>query len=105
MRLKKVTITGVANSAWIPVDREQTPFNIGFGCTIDSGTATYTVQHTFDDVYDPNVTPVAFNNSSVAAKTTNADGNYAFPVTAIRLSVSAGSSPVVSMAMIQGVKA
>lgn len=105
MRLKKVTVTGVANSAWIPVDREQAPFNIGLGCTIDSGTATYSVQHTFDDVFDPNVTPVAFTNSGISAKTTNTDGNYAFPVTAIRLSVTAGTSPVVSMAILQGVKA
>jgi hypothetical protein len=102
MRPKKVTVTGVGTSAWLPIDYIQDPMHIGLGCVIVSGTATYSVEHTFDDIYDSTVTPVAFQNSGITAQTTNKDGNYAFPVRAIRLNVTAGVAPVVAMTMIQG---
>lgn len=105
MRPQEITQTGTGATAWIPVNYRQSPFNIGFGAVIISGTATYTVQHTFDDVYDPNVTPVAFDNSNATAQTANKDSNYMFPVRAIRLNVTAGASPVVKLTILQGVNA
>jgi hypothetical protein len=104
MRAKKITVTGTGTSAWIPLDNKQAPFNVGIGCVIVSGTATYSVEHTFDDVFDLTVTPVAFQNSGITAQTTNKDGNYAAPVKAIRLNVTAGASPVVAMTIIQGLR-
>lgn len=53
-------------------------FNIGFGCTVGTGTPTYTVQHTYDGV-------AWFNHASVAAETTSQDGAYTSPISAIRL--------------------
>lgn len=100
MRPVSVTVTGVANSAAIPMDYVQAPFAVGVGCVI-SATATYTVQHTFDDVQDATVTPTWFSNSGITAKTANTDGNYAFPVRAVRLNVSA-STGTVTMTLIQG---
>jgi len=102
MRPVSITVSSIAASQWIPVDYRQAPFSIGFGAKINSGTATYTVQHTFDNVLDPTVTPVAFNHPTVAAATANADGNYAFPVRAIRLNVTAGASPNVTLTILQG---
>lgn len=104
MRAKKITVTGTGTSAWIPLDNKQAPFNVGIGCVIVSGTATYSVEHTFDDIWDTTVTPVAFQNSGITAQTTNKDGNYAAPVKAIRLNVTAGASPVVAMTIIQGLR-
>lgn len=104
MRPKKITVTGVATSPWIPVDYKQDPFSVGLGCVVVSGTATYSVEHTFDDVFDSTVVPVAFQNSGITAQTTNKDGNYAFPIRAVRLNVTAGTSPVVSMTLIQGLR-
>ncbi len=104
MRPKRVVQTGTGTTAWIPMDFKQAPFSVSVGCVIVSGTATYTVEHTFDDVYDPTVTPVAFSNAGITAQTTNKDGNYDKPVRAIRLNVTAGTSPVVAMTLIQGVR-
>lgn len=104
MRAKKITVTGTGTSAWIPLDNKQAPFNVGIGCVIVSGTATYSVEHTFDDIWDTTVTPVAFQNSGITAQTTNKDGNYAAPVKAIRLNVTAGAAPVVAMTIIQGLR-
>jgi hypothetical protein len=104
MRPKKVTVTGVATSAWLPVDYKQDPTNIGIGCVLVSGTATFSVEHTFDDIFDASVTPTAFPNSGITAATASKDGNYAFPVRAVRLNVTAGVSPVVSMTILQGLR-
>lgn len=76
-----------------PCDVRQTPFSIGFGCIIESGTPTYSVQHTFDPVFEAygNIDPLTWNwftNSNVSAKTTNTDGNYSAPVSAIRMQVT-----------------
>ena len=102
MRPKKVTVTGVAASNWLPVDYKQDPMNLGVGCVVVSGTATYSVEYTFDDVFDTTVTPVAFALSTITAATTSKDGVINTPVRAIRLNVTGGASPVVSMTMIQG---
>jgi hypothetical protein len=68
------------------------PFNIGFGVVV-TGTVNYTVQHTFDDVFSSTFNPSTaawFDHPTIAALGANADGNYAFPVTAIRLLVNSG---------------
>lgn len=53
-------------------------FNIGFGCSVDSGSPTYTVQHTYDN-------SVWFTHSTVSAETTSQEGSYSGPVAGIRL--------------------
>lgn len=100
MRPQVVTLSSVATSAPIPMDALQVPFNVGFAVVL-TGVATYTVEHTFDDVLG-GVTPTWFPNSVVAAQTTNKDGNYAFPVRAIRLNVTAWTSGNVTLTIVQG---
>jgi len=104
MRLKKVTVTGTGTSNWLPVDTKQAPFNLSVGCIVVSGTATYSVEYTYDNVFDSTVTPVAFALSTITAATTSKDGAFTSPVVAIRLNVTGGTSPVVSMSMIQGLR-
>ena len=86
------TATGSNGSAsgWIPLDQFETPFNVGFGVAVQ-GSAKFSVQHTFDDVLDPSVTPVAFDHSTVSGKLAAIDGNYAFGMAAIRIQVVSAS--------------
>lgn len=100
MRPQVITQSGTGTSAWIPMDYKQNPFNIGIGVVV-SGTVTYTVQHTFDDIYDSSITPTAFNHSTLATQTANKDGNYAFPVRAIRINNGAGTGTT-TMTLLQG---
>jgi hypothetical protein len=94
MRRITETVTGVGTSPVLPMDFRAQVFNIGFGCEV-TGTATYSVQHTFDDIYTiPAGSLVWFNNSTVNAVSANADGNYAFPVSALRLNVTASTGSV-----------
>lgn len=101
MRPIRVSQTGVGTSALIPMDYTQAPFSVGVGTVLASGTATWSVQHTFDDIQDSTVTPVWFDNTGISGVTANKDGNYAFPVRAIRLNVTVGTGTVY-MILIQG---
>lgn len=101
MRPQTVTVSSQTASAWIPVNHRAEPgFGIGIGVTM-TGTLTYSVEHTFDDIQDPTVTPIAFSHSTIAGKTVNADGNYAFPVRAVRLNVTAYTSGSATMTLLQ----
>lgn len=77
-------------TGWIPLNQFETPFNVGFGVTVQ-GSAKFSVQHTFDDVADSTVTPTAFDHSTVSGKLTAIDGNYAFACAAVRLQIVSAS--------------
>lgn len=88
MKVQSVSKTGVGSSSALVMNTNVSPFNVGFG-VIATGTVNYTVQHTFDD---PAVGfSVWYSHPTVAGQTANADGNYAFPVTGIKVLVNSGS--------------
>ena len=102
MRPITVSKTAAGSTNPIPMLLFVTPFNVGIGVKV-TGTVNYTVQHTFDDVWATGYSAAAgnwYNHSSLAAQTANADGNYAFPVTAVRLTVNSGSGTA-TMTLIQ----
>lgn len=102
MRPTTISKTGTGSTAPIPMLLFVTPFNVGIGVVV-SGTVNYTVQHTFDDVWATDYTASSgtwYNHASLASQAANADGNYAFPVTAIRLTVNSGSGTA-TMTVIQ----
>jgi len=99
MRPVVVSKTGTGSSSVVPLDHYQSPFNVGFGVVV-SGTVNYTVQHTFDDIFDASVTPVWFNHPTIASLAANADGNYAFPVRAVKVLVNSGAGTA-TMTVIQ----
>lgn len=88
MKVQIVSKTGTGSSDALVMNTNATPFNVGFGVVV-SGTVNYTVQHTFDDPATGFTT--WFSHPTIAAQTANADGNYAFPVTGIKLLVNSGS--------------
>lgn len=88
MKLQTVSKTGVGSSSALVMNTNISPFNVGFGVEV-TGVVDYTVQHTFDD---PAVGFTTwFSHPSVAGETTNQDGNYAFPVTGIKVLVNSGA--------------
>lgn len=102
MRPISVTVTGAGVSSPIPMDYTLPGFSVGIGC-VKTGTVNYTVEHTFDNIWSTSFDPSTatwFPNTGLSAKTANADGNYAFPVRAIRLNV-ASSDGTVTMHVIQ----
>lgn len=114
----RVTLTTTTvSSAWNPSYFAK-PFNIGVNVTTtttNSSGVSYTVQHTFDPIFEgvfsSTVALVAqsaatwFPNSGLTTKSCSQDGNYAYPVVGIRLSISSGTAGVlgagVTMTLIQ----
>jgi hypothetical protein len=90
MRPITISKTGAGSSTIAPLDTYQNPFNVGFDVVV-SGTVNYTIQHTFDDIFNSAVTPVWFNHPTVFSQSANADGNYAFPVRGIKVLVNSGA--------------
>lgn len=102
MRPQVISLTGTGQSAWIPMDYKQSPFNVGLGAVVN-GTVTFDIEHTFDDVYDTTITPVEFKHSTLVTKSANADGNYAFPIRAIRINNTAGTGST-TLTILQGLR-
>lgn len=87
MKVQIVSKTGAGSSSALVMNTNISPFNVGFGVLV-TGTVNYTVQHTFDD---PAVEFTTwFPHPTIASQSANADGNYAFPVTGIRVTVNSG---------------
>ena len=87
MKVQTISQTGEGSSSALVMNTNISPFNVGFGVVV-TGTVDYTVQHTFDS---PAVGFATwFSHPTIAAKGINQDGNYAFPVTGIRLLVNSG---------------
>lgn len=86
-RTSQVTVSADGSSAPILIDHRANNFAVGIGCVLTGAIADYKVQHTFDDVMDPTVTPAWFDHPDLNSLSASADGNYAFPVRAIRLTV------------------
>lgn len=92
MRPVYITQTGVGNSVPVPLDARKAPFTVAIAFIV-TGTATYSLQHTYDDITVG--APVNwFTNISITNLTVNAEAQYTAPVRAVRLSVSAGSGSV-----------
>lgn len=105
MRPTSVTVSSAAASNPIPLDHYISPFNLGLGVSLSVGAdLNYTVQHTFDDVWAPDFNPATakwFNHATMASKTTSFDGNYAYPVMAVRVVVNTHTSGSATLTVIQ----
>jgi hypothetical protein len=98
MRQQIAARAGTGSSNVLIMDTYINPFNVGFGVVV-TGTVNYTVQHTFDNPQTV-ASPTWFSHPTVAAATTSQDGNYAFPVAAIKVLVNSGAGTA-TMTVIQ----
>jgi hypothetical protein len=96
-----ITANGTGTSSiWFP-DWMQNPFNIGIQVVLPaSATATFNVEHTLDNIEVTQIGPFSGNanattaananwiaNPGITSATTTINGNYAFPVRAIRVNI------------------
>ena len=105
MRRQEVVLSSATASAPIPVDYRAQVFNIGIGCSLTAGaTLTYSIQHTFDDVYAPGYNPATgtwFDHTTLTARTTNSTSSYDAPVVAVRVNVTAYTSGTLTVVFLQ----
>ena len=100
MRNVVINQSGVGVSAWAPVDRNLVPFNLGYAAVI-TGSPTYAIEYTYDNVFDPSITPTAFKAQT--GKTANQDGAMNQPIVAMRINITAVAvSGAVKLTLVQG---
>jgi hypothetical protein len=112
MQQQIISVTGNASgsvkpSSLLPMNLNATPFNIGFGVVVSgtTTTTTYYIQHTFDNPQTVS-SPTWFYHPSTpsgtpATTTALLDGNYAFPVAAIRILANGTNTSTITMTVIQ----
>jgi hypothetical protein len=105
MRQQIVSVTGASTSSTIiPMNLNTNPFNVGFGAVATgAGTTSYSIQHTFDNPWSV-ANPTWFFHPSTPSGTpvtANLDGNYAFPVAAIKILTSASNSNTITLTVNQ----
>jgi len=110
MRPVVYTITGGAGTQVVsrvcPIDHYVSPANIALNVVV-TGSITYTVQYTFDDVFAAGYDPANgnwTNHPTLATKTVTADSNISYPVRGIRIisPASPSSSGTATLTIIQG---
>jgi len=89
----QVGTNGVGASPWVLVKDRQNWFGLAV-LTYNNGTVNWTIQHTGNNLLDPNVIPYAFDHSVIANKSSATDGNYAFPPIGIRTKINSGTGTV-----------
>lgn len=91
MRQIVLSQTGAGSTQAAPLDIHGRP-EVSLQVAV-TGSATYTVEQTLDNVFDPAVTPVWFPHpdTNLVAQTVNRQGNYAYVPAAVRLNVTSGS--------------
>ena len=99
----EVGVDGTCESQWLLLNYRSGDFNVGIGTEL-SATATYAVQHTFDDILEVGKVEddhTVLTHSTLTGETTNQDGNYTNPPAAMRLAITAHTSGTVTMNVIQ----
>ena len=94
-----VTVGSATSSNWIPCNIQQEDFKVSLGLEV-TGTGTYKVQHTFDNI-QTDASPTAFDHDTLTGKTANANSKYFFPVRAVRLTCTAYTNGSATLKIIQ----
>jgi hypothetical protein len=96
---------GVGASLWQIVNSNAAPVNIAYGIAIQTGSANWSIQYTYDD---PNnlpsavTTAQAFNHPTLVSTTSNLDGASNDPIFAWRLLINSGTGTVRATAIEAG---
>src|SRR5215831_12876153 len=93
-----VSASTAASSEWVAITPTANPVNIGIYVLV-SGTVSYTVEYTYDDLSAPLGTfPTVFNISggSLTSKAATADSQanpFNFPISAVRITLNSYTAP------------
>lgn len=91
--------TAVAQSPWVYLDYGQSVFNVSVAANI-GGTINYDVEHTYEAAVDGS--SFAFKHTGLTSKTTDQDGQYIAPVSAVRVNINSHTAGTVDFYVVQG---
>lgn len=99
MNSKSVSYTTTGSQDAIAIDWRIAPVNVGYAVIIPGGvTASVTFDHTYDNVNDPNITPVWLASSAITATT---EGTVTVPFQFVRLTIASVSGGAVTLKLNQ----
>lgn len=96
--------TAANSGAIIPLNFNNVDVRIAFGCVV-TGTVNYTVNHTYDDIYNAAITPTWWpdGQSSLVGATTSQEGNFVLPISAMQVIINSGTGSVNVTILQQGI--
>ena len=98
MAVNTISKTGTGSSGIYAVDYFKCPVNVGIQAVL-TGTATYTVEYTLDDILDPNFSASTATWTGATTDLTGAsaskNGLLTVPCRGIRLTIASGTGGVV----------
>lgn len=99
MAVNKLSKTGAGSSGIYAVDYFKCPVNVGIQAVV-SGTATYTVEYTLDDILDPAFSAASATwvgaTSDLTGASASKNGLLTVPCRGIRLTIASGDGSVVA---------
>lgn len=100
------TVSSAASSDVVALNHQgPNPFNVSLLADVSAGgTLTYTVEYTLDDVFANGYAPASGVWTAVtgmSAQTADVAGSLAYPVTGVRVRVSAYTSGSVTLTVVQ----
>lgn len=99
MNPKSVSYSSTGSKDAIAIDWRIAPVNVGYAVIIPGGvTASVTFDHTYDNVNDPNLTPVWIASSAI---TTTTEGTITAPFQFVRLTIASVSGGAVTLKLNQ----
>lgn len=91
------TTGSTSSTGWVPMNFKNVSVDISITALL-TGTNTYSVKYTLDDIYDTAVTPNAFNcASNLISATTTQSGTVGFPVAALQVTGSGTGSVAITI--------
>lgn len=103
MRPEVGTTSGVSTSAWLPLDMYSSGYGDGMFVKV-TGSVTYSVEITPDDVFNPTVTPNAYpcGVAALTAASTTQQGALLIAAKAVRVNQTAGAGSTVFTVVVKG---
>lgn len=84
------TTTGATTSSPYIINWKARNFGIGLGLTMTASKGmAVDIEHSFDNPWEGSGLTTWHKHEAMTGKTTTDDGNYAYPITAIRIAVTA----------------
>ncbi|MHC5112434.1 MAG: hypothetical protein ACYTHJ_21455 [Planctomycetota bacterium] len=100
----EIGVDGTCEGQWVPANPTHEAFSISTGVVLSaSANLTYSVQHTYNDVFASSFDEDAanpFNHATLTGQTATANGTYDGPVAAVRLIITAHTAGTATLNML-----
>lgn len=96
--------TTITNGRLVVLNFNNTAVGIGLVAEA-TGTVNYTLYHTYDDIFNPAITPVWLPHgvANMVGATTTQESNFVIPISACQLILNSGSGSINFVVLEQGI--